>query len=235
MLVAMPNKSPLAVDEHGQFFDVVEGTTAFLLRYVTGGRPAILYHRGFPATVGTDASREDAINIVNRVGTVRLYSIDINGDEIPGAPVGILHITAEDLGGGADLQHWMRLDRVFDAFDRAMTAIESKDMLIAKTTMAIVESHTALQSGAVRMLDVSNQTITVANGVSRPDIDFDQLAEQIQRKVKEAQPPASPEKLPLSVQLLNGGFGQAALAMVCNWAGIPIPDIAGTNANDTDE
>lgn len=231
MLVPTSKKRPLAVNQQGEFFDTPPDTKAFLLRRMSGGRPAIVYDRttGQPATVDIDATARDVIEMVNRVCTIRLYPIDSDGDEIPDAQIGILHITPEDLGITEDLQHWMRLDRVFDALERSMAAMESKDMLMAKTATALIESHTALQSGAVRMLDVANQTITVANGVSRPDIDFEAVADHVYRRVKEAEREHTPERIPLSVQLLNGNFGQAALSIACNWAGIEVPTIKAAN------
>lgn len=125
-----------------------------------------------------------------------------------------------------------RLDRVFDALERSMTAIESKDLLIANTMKALIESHTALQGGSVRMLDTANTTISVANGVSRPDINFRQLSEELYTTVKQAERDTPPERVPFTVQLLNGGFGQAVLSAVCRWAGVPVP---GTAEDRTEE
>lgn len=224
MLVAIPNRPPLAVNEHGEFFDVVAGTTAFLLRRVTSGRPAIQYDRtGMPATVPLHATKQDVIQLVNRVCTLRLYALDLEGNEIPDAPVGFIEITPEDIGEETDM-HWMRLDRVFDALERSMVAMESKDLLIANTMKSLIESHTALQSGAVRMLDTATNTINVANGVSRPDLNFSRLGEELYTTVKDAESDKPKEQASFAVQLLNGGFGQAILSVVCRWAGISIPE-----------
>lgn len=225
MQIAKRTRCPLAVNEDGEFFDIPPEVVAWLLKRVTGGCPALIYDGSQPATVDRNATRKDVIELVNRICTVRVYPLDQHHEIIPDVPVGIVEITAEDLGFGAQAQHWMRLDRVFDTVDRMMSAMESKDMLMAQTTNALIESHTALQGGAVRMLEVSSGTINVANGIARPELNFDVLAERMVSRVKEAQ--GEPRRVPWFVQLLNGNFGEVVGTVISRWTGEPIPTLSG--------
>lgn len=233
MLIAKRTLCPLAVNEDGEFFEPPQEVHSWLLKRVTGGCPAVVYDGSQPATVARNATRKDVIEVVNRVCTVRAYPLDKYHEIIPDVPVGIVEITAEDLGFGAQAQHWMRLDRVFDTVDRMMSAMESKDMLMAQTTQALIESHTALQSGAVRMLEASSGTINVANGIARPELNFDVLAERMVSRVKEAQ--GEPRRVPWFVQLLNGNFGEVVGTVISHWTGQPIPSLSREDAGTDHE
>ena len=209
---------PLAVDEFGNLLDIAEGQAGYLVRRQSGGRPGIEYYLGTPLIVHLNATRQDVIDKVKKAGTLRLYPVNEDGDEIHGAPVAILEITPEEVGQGADVPHWMRLDRVFDALDRSMTAMESKDVLLGQITRSLIENNTALHEGAVRLLDTANTTINVANGIERPELDIDGLSRKMVSEVQSARGEHAGRD-PWFVMLLNGEWGKGMLEFANNLAG----------------
>lgn len=213
------NQYPLAVDAQGNPLEIVEDQTGYLVRRATGGRPGIENYLGMPLTVPIDASRHDVVGRVTRAGILRLYPIDQYGNEIPGAPVAILEVTPEEINQGLDAPHWMRLDRVFDALDRSMTAMEARDMILSQVMKSLIENNTALQNGAVRLLDTANTTISVANGIERPELDTVGLAKEIVEQVKSGQEEQT-QRTPWFVMLLNGECGQRIADFATNLLGV---------------
>lgn len=209
---------PLAVDAYGNMLDIADGQTGYLVRRLTGGRPGIEYYLGMPLVVSINATRDEVIEKIKKPGVMRLYPVSEDGEEIPGAPVAVLEVSPDEVYHGVDAPHWMRLDRVFDALDRSMTAMEAKDMIIGEVTKSLLENNTALQNGAVRLLDTANTTITVANGIERPDLDIDHIITRVVEEVTSSKE-EEPNKQPWFVQLLNGSFGQSLVSIANNVTG----------------
>ena len=204
---------PLAVDRYGSPVDIVEGQTGYLVRRVSGGRPGVVNHLDEPLIIRLHMSRQDVIERLEKPGIHRLYPVDEFGDEIPGAPIAVLEITAEELGLATEGPQWMRLDRVFEVVERTITAMESKDVIFGQVAKSLLEANTELQAGAVRLLDTANNTILVASGMERPELDIDGIADRMVRLVQSSEP-KQPSRDPWFVQLLNGEWGQRMVDLV---------------------
>jgi len=206
--------SALTVVDHTLGADVSElvpGQVAYLVRRRTGTKACtVLDGTGDPLTLQISTRRQHFIECIGRrPGSYLLYAIDDEGEEIEGAPVVHVDITPEEVGILQESPHWMRLDRVFDALERSMSAMESKDLLVTQITQSLISSNEALHTNAANLLGTANDTFNVLNGIGRPELDTAALSEAISEKVREKEAEAS--QSPWFVQLLNGQWGQTMM------------------------
>ena len=210
---SLARRYPLAIDRYGSPIDTVEGQTGYLWERVSGGRPGVEKHLGNPLITQLGMTRPELVALLPRPGVLRGIPVDEFHERIHGAPVAEIEITAEEMGHLPEGPQWMRLDRVFDALDRSMTAMESKDVIFGQIAKSLLESNTELQAGAVRLLDTANNTIHVASGMERPELDIDGIADRMVRMVQSSEP-KQPSRDPWFVQLLNGEWGQRMVDLV---------------------
>lgn len=113
-------------------------------------------------------------------GIYKLTMVTSQGEYVDG-PVAYIEIHARNL---ASESQSYGLERAFMLYDRMAQSNEHKDRMMADMMKALVHSNVQLQQGAVNLLEASNTTTRVANGVERleradPTVDVEYITERV--------------------------------------------------------
>lgn len=204
MTTALTKKMELAYNADGDPITVEDNLAYWLIRRRTLGRPSGVSYEGSPAIVGRCAEVRDVRTMTgDRPGWYLLYQLDKDGEEIEDAEFAEVFIEEPYNHGryGAAINP----DRVFDMYDRLMSNLESKDMMMTEITKALIHSQRELQAGAVELMQTANATVNVASGIDRPELDMDTMCQRFadtldERNKKEAD-------MPWFAHVLNGPIG----------------------------
>lgn len=206
----------LARDRLGRHFAPPEEAIAWRGERATWGRPFSVAKEGRMVLVDLYATVQELEEAYGYApGIYKLTMVNAQGEDVDG-PVAYIEIHARNLG--SESQQY-GLERAFMLCDRMAQSNEHKDRMMSEMMKALMHTHVQLQQGAASLLEASNTSTRVANGIERierqpPVVDVEFITEHVVAAIDERQSAKSDGPQHWVIQLMNGPVGMAAMQIL---------------------